>query len=750
MTQTHYTQIVRTPPSYLDATGYVTDNVPVFDGVTLSPQFPIAAFNANTSLGRVAEINITGAGGLATVLGKRLTINIDKGLNARSVYPSVGVYQSITNLDVGVGITTSFASGTLAIAAAPATTSSIGAMPAYPLSNPTFVFLRGDGLWAVPPSSGGGGGGTMNGWRSQLVNQFGAVQSSVNITDNFVQQFQSGTGIDIQHVDLGGGSRVTIGLAAGGGYIHPTYTAFNFMPSLVGNTLTIPAITTDTIGSTASITAQSFTLPTGGSYTHPAYSPQTFTPTLVGTTLTVAGFSRDAIGSLDTITPFSFTLPSSGGGAVSSVSSGNPTVLTVSPTTGAVVVTPIGQSTTLNSAWNSSTRILSIPVGVYQGGILTSSFLNQFDLTPAVSTSTVEVRFNDVTVNPAAYIINFKGAGVQSVTNGIGVEITIPGASGGGGISGVSINGVGTYANIIVDGAGVSVVGNHITISGGGGGGVLGGTSGNGLIVNPNSVSLNLASIFSAGAMPVLPNNANVFLNGVGAWATPPSVSAGVSSFNLATGAINLVNGTNTTVVDLGGGSFKINVPTMGGSGGISSVVTNSTRLSGFVSGGGTILNLNLNGITQSDTNSWNPTTRLLTVTEYLTEQGNVWGTVQRGFTIDSGLPTALPGFTLYGTAAGTWNATANILVANDQWTALRSDSSSNRAAITLDGLSKRAFMSVGTNAAIIDMYTNSIRLKSQQQGFFDAVPINKPNVITGDHASTQAALQALGLINLV
>jgi hypothetical protein len=506
--KTDYTQIEKHPLTQILAGAAVLDHVPQFDGTNYVAQFPVGAYQTGGLLGRVSEINVTGAGATASVSGKRMTINVASS--------------SLTGTS-GNGLTV----GANSVSLAQATTLSAGAMPAYPSSNATFLFLRGDGLWAIPPSGGGGGGGTMNGWRSQLVNTFGAVQSTVNITDNFVEQMQAGTGINITQTDLGGGSRFTISLAAGAGYTHPAYTPQNFMPSLTGNVLTVPAIVTDAIGSVTGITAQSFTLPSGGGGSLTGNSGNGLTVT--ANTVTLALANTSSAGAMPTL-PNNANLflngvgawatpPSGGGGgAVTSVTSGNPTALAVSPTTGGVVVTPNGQSTTLGSAWNPATRILSIPVGTYQGGILTSSTLNQFDLSVAASANTVEVRSEGITIGQAA-ILNFKGAGV-TVANGVGMEITIAGASGGG-LSGISINGTGSYTGLSFTGAGVSVSGSIVTISGAGGG--LVGTSGNGLTVGTNSVSLAIATTGSAGAMPVLSGVTTQYLSGAGTWVGLPS-----------------------------------------------------------------------------------------------------------------------------------------------------------------------------------------------------------------------------------
>lgn len=494
MTQTHYTQIEKHPLTQILAGAAILDHVPQFDGTNYVAQFPVGAYQTGGLLGRVSEINVTGAGATASVSGKRMTINV--------------AGSSLTGTS-GNGLTV----GANSVSLAQATTISAGAMPAYPSLNPTFLFLRGDGLWAQPPSSGGGGGGTMSGWRSQLVNSFGFVQSTVNIADNFVEQFQAGSGINITQTDLGGGSRFTISLAAGAGYTHPSYTPQNFMPSLVGNVITIPAITTDGIGSVPSITGQSFTLPSGGgALTGNSGNGLTVTADTVTLALANTG-SAGAMPALPNNANLflngtgTWTTPPTGGGGGGVLTGTSGNGLTVSANAVSLSLATVGSagamaalSGNVNQYYAGNGSWQTIPSG--GGG------------------NTVEVRYNDNTVNPAAFIINFKGAGVTSVVNGIGVEVTIPGATGGG-LSGISINGVGSYPGLSFTGAGVSVSGSIVTISGAGGG--LVGTSGNGLTVGTNSVSLAIATTSTAGAMPVLSGFNTQYLSGAGTWVGLPS-----------------------------------------------------------------------------------------------------------------------------------------------------------------------------------------------------------------------------------
>jgi hypothetical protein len=58
------------------------------------------------------------------------------------------------------------------------------------------------------------------------------------------------------------------------------------------------------------------------------------------------------------------------------------------------------------------------------------------------------------------------------------------------------------------------------------------GSPGNGLNVSSNSVSLNMASLFSAGAMPNLNGNSSTFLNGAGFFSPPPS-SGGITGISV-------------------------------------------------------------------------------------------------------------------------------------------------------------------------------------------------------------------------
>ncbi len=497
MTPIHYSQVEKHPLAQILAGAAVLDHVPQFDGTVYVSQYPVSAFNAGTAIGRVSEINVIGSGGFASVSGKRLTINVDKGVNARSVSPSVGVYQAVANLDFGAGLTTSFSAGTVTVSTAAST-------PQINLTNNN----AGVGIVQTP------------GTNSAFV-----LKSLVGAGGTTVQDM--GSYIQINSTSGGGGS-ITLGnTGTGQGIVVSPGTGSSFsLKGLVG----VNGITVQDFGNYLQINGAGV----GGSYTHPSYTPQSFTPTLVGTTLTVAGFSRDSIGSVETITPFSFILPSGGGGiaGISLNNTGSYTNINFGSgfSLSGNTVTATGAGHTLgNGALGAG--IISVPgfaashtlKGLVGGGATTVTDMGSHILISSTAggggTGTVEVRYNDITVNPAAAIINFKGPGVTSVTNGIGVEITIAGG-GGGGITGVSVNGVGTYTNLIFNGAGVSVSGNQVTVAGAG----LVGTNGNGLVVGSNTVTLNLATIGSPGAMPALTGFSSQYLSGAGTWQIVPNL----------------------------------------------------------------------------------------------------------------------------------------------------------------------------------------------------------------------------------
>lgn len=419
-------------PQNLAQGGAMLGQVPAWNGANYVPENPVSWLNAGTLLGKISEVNILGSGVSSNVAGNRATLTINAG--------AVTVNgQAVTAINPGANISASIVGGVATLNA---------------VSGGNITMQNGDGTPLL-----------MNPGTGNLFS---------------VKGLFAGAGIQLSDF----GTQVMIS-ATGSGYTHPNYQIFSYEPSLSGGFVSIPAIYTDGIGSVTQVINRVFTLPSGsGTYTHPSYTPQAFTPSLVGNTLTVHSITTDGIGSVTGVTPFSFALPTSGGGGITGISLngvGNYTNIqfgggfSVSGNT----VTAIGAGHTIgNGALGAG--IVSVPgfaashtlKGLVGGGATTVTDMGSHILISSTAggggTGTVEVRYNGVTVNPAAAIINFIGAGVTNVANGVGVEVTIPGASGGGGIAGVSVNGVGTYTNLIFNGAGVSVSGNQVTVLGGG------------------------------------------------------------------------------------------------------------------------------------------------------------------------------------------------------------------------------------------------------------------------------------------
>ena len=474
----------------------------------------------------------------------------------------------------GNGLTVSPNSVSLALA----TTSSPGAMPAFPSLNPTFLFLRGDGLWAQPPA--GGGGSSYTAWRAQVGDTFGNVFSQDSITDNGIVRFVAGSNITISQTSLGAGATAfTISSTSGGGSLIGTS----------GNGLTVTPTTVSLALATTSVPGAM-----------PAFSGNSLTY------LRGDGF-------------WGF-LPA-GGGAVNSVSTGNGAVLSVTPTSGSVVITPIGLSTTLNSGWNSTTKVLSLPVPVYQGGILLSASVANFDLSSlggGGGSNTVELRKDGAVIGQAA-ILNFIGPNV-TITSGVGYEINITGGVGGG---------VTTFNSTV--GAINLVNGTNTTITNLGGGtfrvdatagsASLAGFSGNGLSVTSNTVSLAMASLANAGAMPVLSGISTQYLNGLGQWTTPASGSGGITS---------VISG-NTSVLN-------------------ATVVGNTATITPI-------------GVTTTFTPSFNSLTSTLTL-PILTTSGGILSSIgSTSFTISSGIQSLINGVSTTATNMGSniWRVDTNL-----------------------------------------------------------------------------------------
>jgi hypothetical protein len=376
-------------------------------------------------------------------------------------------------------------------------------------------------------------------------------------------------------------------------YVHPSYSPQSFEPFISGNQIVVPAIYTDSIGSTNNVIQRFLTLPTSsggitgisvngaGSYTDIQFAGNVSVSgnivTVLGggggsTTLTHAGFGSPL---------FTGSSPSYTMKGIRSLSAG----LTVSDTGQTLDFQLTGGS--LVNVYNNGSFLGAFPGINFQGfPSVTSS-----DGLAVVTAPSGGGGASGVNVNGSGPFGNltFTGAGV-SVS---GSTITIPGGSGGsaginilnagsafmsgvttldiwngtlqniapgfarlilpsgsgGGITGIQINSAGNYTGINFTGN-VSVSGNTVNILGSGGGGSLTGVSGNGLAVTAHTVSLAMASTGTAGAMPALSGNVNTYLAGNGTWQVVPSGGGG--------GVTSLTNGTNTTAVNVGSGVWRV------------------------------------------------------------------------------------------------------------------------------------------------------------------------------------------------
>lgn len=730
----HYSQVTVIPSWHLDPLGVLTDAVPVFNGTVFANQYPVAGFNNGTSLGRVSEVNVTGSGGFASISGKRLTINVDKGVNVRSTYPSIGAYQSVSNIDLGAGLNTSIGSGTVTISVTAAT-------PQINLTNNN----AGVGIIQSP--------GTNSAF--VLKSLVGAGGTTVQDMGSYIQINSTSSGGSITLGNTGTGAGIVVSSGTG--------SVFS-LKGLVG----VNGISVQDFGNYLQINGAGV----GGSYTHPSYTPYLFTPTLVGTTLTVAGFSRDSIGSVDTITPYAFVLPSGGGGIAGISLNGVGTYTNVVFGSGFSVsgntVTNIGAGHTLgNGALGAG--IISVPgfsashtlKGLLGGGNTTVTDMGSHILISSTgggsSSNTIEVRHENITVNPAAFIVNFKGAGVTSVTNGTGVEVTI--AGGGGGITGIAINGGGNFTNVTFTGAGVSVAGNIVTISGGGGGGLTG-TSGNGLIVGTDSVSLNLATVSSAGALRQLTGVTSDYLAGDGIFRALPTGGGGaVTSVVTGMGSVLSVTPSVGNVVITPLGATTSFTPAFNTSN-YTLTLPNTTHQGGILSSqGSTPLDLSLlRGITlYTQAIPGNPGESVMGDMKFLHLRAGTGVTLNTTFptgntadvTINAatGLPSGSFNQTMRHNGT-TWEATDNLAILSSgiySRKPLTIDPSTSATGITLDG--NGTFNTIQCPRPLfLDATALRFGTASAMAGFFGATAIAQPVIIAGNQASIEAALIGLGL----
>lgn len=231
----------------------------------------------------------------------------------------------------------------------------------------------GTEIYIASGSGGGGGGGGVASFNGRTGN----VSPQVNDYSSFYlptthQYFASGGNVT---GTIGPGNTFTLNASGGGGgsniqiqwngATQAVSSAINFTGnvSVIGNTVNIP---TGSGGSGISING-------AGSYTNIQFNTSHF----------------DVFGNL-------IQLKNVAGG-VTQVTSGLPSVLSVLPTSGNVVVTPVGMNTTLTPSFNSTTGVLTLQAPTFTGGVLSSSS-NVFITLPAGGGGGLPSGFNDWTI----------------------------------------------------------------------------------------------------------------------------------------------------------------------------------------------------------------------------------------------------------------------------------------------------------------------------------------------------------------
>lgn len=324
----------------------------------------------------------------------------------------------------------------------------------------------------------------------------------------------------------------------------------------------------------------------------------------------------------------------------------------------------------------------------------------------AASLGSINVLSNNT---PIGTVQNLNFIGFASVINGGNIaNITAPG--GGGGSFGVNVNNAGPFSNLTFTGAGVSVSGSTITIPGGGGGGSAGINilnQGAAFMTGVTTLDIwngTLQNIAPGFARLVLPNGGGggitgIQINSAGNYTGINFVGGGVSvagnTVNInggSSGVQSLVNGTNTTVVNQGGGVWRVDANVSGGG-----------LPSGFQ-----------NALMWHNGSQWgaNSTMVLTNVTPFF--GSNNWRL------------TNIPSITSHGLSFA-----ASIQLASESHLYLNSNIGDVR---------------INSPSGTIQCAGNSFTCTTSSMGFFGASPISRPST-TNDITSVRNALIALGLI---
>ncbi len=446
--------------SNLAQSGALINNTPVWDGMQWVRSNPMAAFQAGVYLGRVSELNVTGAATATVTGGNRMNINVNtSGVTIQG--------SPISTLVMGLGMQANI-SGATAFLSAPG----VGASYTHPSYN-SFAFepnVSGSQI-TLPAIYTDSIGSVSNIFQRVFILPSGTGGVFVNGTGPYTS-IQTGTGLTASgNVISAAASGATTLTHAGFG--SPLFTGFQPNYTMKGLRSLSSGLTISDTGSTLD-----FTLTGGGAGGVNVWS----NGNSIGVVQNINFVGFGSIfngGNLAVVN----APPSSGGGGVNVNFSGPFTNLTFA----GAGVSVVGSTITIPGASGGSAGIAILNNSVF--------FMN------AVTT------------------LDIWGGTLQNIAPGF-ARLVLPSGAGGG-ITGIQINNAGNYPNINFFGSGVSVSGNNVTIFGASSG--LTGITANGLVISTNTVQLNLANFSSPGAMPALNGSTISYLAGDGFWRTIPS-----------------------------------------------------------------------------------------------------------------------------------------------------------------------------------------------------------------------------------
>jgi hypothetical protein len=380
--------------------------------------------------------------------------------------------------------------------------------------------------------------------------------------------------------------------------------------------------------------------------------------------------------------------------------------------------------------------------------------------------------FTPTLVGNTLTVAGFSRDSIGSVDTITPLSFTL--SSLGGGITGIALNGTGNYTNIQF-GSGFSVSGNFVNAIGSGhtiGNGALGA----GIVSLPGfAASHTLKGLVGGGATTVTDMGSHILISSTGGSSSSSSVevrkdgitvnpmafilnftgagvsvangvgveinipggsgSAGVSSFNSATGAISLIAGTNTSITNFGGGLFQINA------------TAGSSSLIGFSANG---LSVTSNSVSLAMASLASPGAMPLLSgisTQFLNGNG-LWSTPA------SNMPVGFAGDIMWHNGSG-WFRHPDLLISGNtpfssgwrltNWSGNTSHGLSFATSIQLTAES-HLYLSSNIGDVRISSPAGSIAMNAIRHGFFGATPVTRPVIVAGNQASIEAALISLGL----